>query len=468
MTRSVEPLVAGARLGPLTVELRLAGAELEVIGAGGGRLDPGAAEVLIALGGPAPSWLAAVDALTRVGRAVPGDIGAVCRAAAAIDAGGQERAVLARTSDDRAILIGLAAYGQYQVGANARCDTQIWDLVRYHPNELVRSQALRQNEVLPPALGGHRDVETRRRVAANPACPPELLRSLVTGEPPVRAAVAANAACPSLTLLGMSRSDDVWVRKAVAANPACPVKAFRRLMWDRQAIVRNALLLNPAVPTHLAARQVYQDPTPAVRAALAGRIDLPGSTLGWLERYARRDSPQQYKLVRQRIAAHPNFPDRLRERLEQIDARIARIEEQRRQGKRSRVSAAAVPVLVCAVAAIVEFLAAVVIAAGDADGGGSGIAAVVIGSAVSIGAAFGTVALLRRRAPYLNWRPPYLRLRHRRRLASVLLLLLLFAAPVVAAAAAAPAVVLPVMAAIVIGLRLRVRRHRRLMQRQSG
>jgi len=404
------PLTVGRR----KIQVQLAGPSLIVTDRQGQRLDPQAAEVLIALGGAAPDWLPLVESLGAVAAAFPDDLAAVTTAAQAIGRAANARAELARTSTDRAVLIGLAAFGQYQVGGNPACDATLWDLVRYHPDEGVQQKALRHNEVLPPALGSHHDTETRRRVAANPACPPDVLAELAKHEPPVRTAVAGNPGCPPRVLVRLARdSDNLWVRIGVASNRSCPKAAYKMLRRDRYANVRNAFLLNPSVPVRVAARQIFADPTPSVHAALASRVDLGPRSLIWLERYSRRDPANQYNLVRARLMHHPACPSPLKARLELIDKRLAGMGDR----ERKRYAAALDPESIrFGRYAVVSFLTLVTLASLgglivglDSPNGPqlwSGLLSALAWCGVIFTEGLTLAVISKIRGPFLTWRPP--------------------------------------------------------------
>ncbi len=402
------------------IQVVVDGHRLIVMDSDGRPLDPRSADVLVALGGEEPDWLPLVEALSVVPGEFPNDISAVTSAAHTLDLQPEVRAQLARTSRDRAILLVLAASGQYQIGANPLCDVKLWDLVRYHRRDDVRSAALRHNEVLGPKLANHPDPETRRRVAANPACPTALLVLLGENqEPVVRASVARNPRTPTGTLLQLAQDkDNIWVRAGVASNPSCPRGAYQKLMWDRQASVRNAIVVNPTVPRRAVARQIFNDPTPSVHVALASRVDLTPRQLSWLERYSRRDPPQQYKLVRQRLGQHPACSAKLGRRLDKIERHQSMTASRQATHPGSAPKSAWhrlwVTLAGCFAMAIVgtSFLLTTIGLGIAFFGRRSGS-----GSALSVGSAGGALLivecsvvglLLRSRATLLTWKPPRL------------------------------------------------------------
>ncbi|MGD0808516.1 MAG: hypothetical protein ABSA91_02215 [Acidimicrobiales bacterium] len=406
------------RVGQRDFKVLVDGHSLVVMDTDGRPLDPRSAHVLVALGGEEPDWVPVVEALSVVPGEFPDDIAAVATAARVLGLRPEDRAGLARTSTDREVLLALAASGQYQIGANPLCDVKLWDFVRYHRKDEVQSAALQYNEVLGPRLGNHPDPETLRRVAANPACPTGLLVSLgEKQEPAVRAAVARNPRAPAGTLLNLAQDkDNVWVRAGVAANPSCPPEAYRKLMWDRQASVRNALLVNPTVPRKVVARQIFHDPTAAVHVALASRADLTPRQLSWLERYSRLDPPQQYKVVRRRLAQHPSCSPKLGRRLDKIERHQSAVASRRRKGGGPKTAwyrfwvalARCFAIAFVATSLLLAVIGLAVAAFGPRSGSGAALSIAIFGWALVIVECLAAVLLLKSRAPFLTWKPPRL------------------------------------------------------------
>ena len=139
----------------------------------------------------------------------------------------------------------------------------------------------------------------------------------------VQAAAAANTNTPTSAQLELGLHNDVRVRQAIAANTSAPRVVIDALLKDRIANVRSAAVTNPVLSARLAAERIWIDPTPAVHLALASRVDLSAGALSWVERYARRDKPQTYALVRGRIRQHPACPTNLEARLDKIERRLA-------------------------------------------------------------------------------------------------------------------------------------------------
>jgi hypothetical protein len=319
---------------------RIDGNGLAIFNADGGRLDPVAAEVLLALGGTEPAWYSVGNALVAAYKDAGGrGKDAIAAAAEALGLGVGRRAELARTTDDRAVLVALAAYGNIEVGANPLCDRTAWDLVLKHRDPDIRRKALASNEQLPPALSNHPDLETRVRVARNWQCSVEVLEKLSDQEPRVRAAVAANPSTTHSTLKRLARDENTFVRRAIASSPKCPRSCITPLLHDRFADVRAAAVMNPEVSRRRVAARIISDPTPAVHVAIAARTDLKPGDLSRLERFSRHDPLPQYKLVCSRLSQHPSCSPSLKRRIEGIEKRIAALtaeEIARREEKRVR------------------------------------------------------------------------------------------------------------------------------------
>jgi hypothetical protein len=302
---------------PLTVEVL--GDHVQV--SGGGRvLDPAAADVLMALGGAEPDWLRVVEGLEAVHRRGYGSEDGLQRAADVLGRKASERARLAKTTSDELVLVALAAGGQAQVAANPACTIETWDLVASHRSDSVRTKAREHGFVLPPALAAHPDLDVKTRVARNPACPSDTLAQLATVPADgLQAAVASNPNTEPAVLERIGRAWDSPVNQHVAGNPRTPVKTLRSLAARPDAAVRARVAANPAYPPRLARRMVW-DTNGRVRFQLAGRTDLSGRALTWVERYARRDGAQQYRMTRWRLTHNPTSPPELLRHLAAIDA----------------------------------------------------------------------------------------------------------------------------------------------------
>jgi len=299
---------------------------LEILNEQGEELNATAALVLMSLGGAEPDWLTTAEALAEAFRAAEGHPVETVRAAVmALELNEGRRAAVARSTTDPGVLAALAAVGTTQVGANPACTVRAWDLLMKSRDSSVRRQALRRNEILPPALWQYPDAETKVRVARNPATAEHVLHTLATLQPEVlavRRAVCSNVTASASLLALLAGDDDMGVRRAVASNPRCPEDCFRSRSRDRYADVRTAIVSNPAMPVKRVARRIWSDPTPGVHVALAARMDLHARSLTWLERYARSDPISQYLRVCSRIKDHPNCSARLAERIVQTESHV--------------------------------------------------------------------------------------------------------------------------------------------------
>ncbi|MEA2686165.1 MAG: hypothetical protein QOE93_1360 [Actinomycetota bacterium] len=295
---------------------------LSVSLADGRPLDPKAAEVLMALGGDPPEWLGLVEGLEAVHRLCGGSAEALRTAADVLGQDPRDRAHLARTTSDEVVLVALAARGEPGVAANPACTIAAWDLIASHRSEAVRTAAGELGAVLPPVLASHRDLDVKARVARNPTCSSQVLARLATvPADAVQVAVASNPSTDEATLERLSQLWDSPVGHSLARNPRSPVDVLRRLAGRPDIAVRSLVAANPAYPAHLASRLMW-DKSGRVRYQLAGRTDLSGRALGWVERYARRDGEAQYRMTRARLALNPASPPELLLRLDAIDAQL--------------------------------------------------------------------------------------------------------------------------------------------------
>jgi hypothetical protein len=291
--------------------------ELQVFNGEGGRLDPTAAKVIVALGGVEPVWYSvAYSLVTAYAAFQERGLEGVNACAAALVLADAERAKLARAVEDKEVLRALGAYGEIYVGVNPCCDQTSWDLVVNHRDPDVKKSAYARLEVLSPSLAMYPDDETKLRVARNLLCSPETLVGLATEAPTVRQAVAANPHTPTDVLEYLSHDESWTVRRSVAANPRCPESRLNALLRDQQAQVRVAVMNNSAVSWRRIAPLVLSDPTPVVHAAAASRSDLSIGQMKLLERYSRSDPLNNYKLVCSRLDANPLCPDRLRQSMQ--------------------------------------------------------------------------------------------------------------------------------------------------------
>jgi hypothetical protein len=316
-----ELTVSGSKV---TFRLRRADDALEVRTADGGLLDPLAADVLIALGGDVPVWLSTVEGLRAVDRWAPGDANSLQEAMIALNTPQRQRAQLARTTTNRAVLVALAGSGTAHVVQNpllTRCE---WELLQAHRDQTVSNRALALATVLPAALWDYPDAKVRGRVARNPLCPPHVLVQMSTDpDIGVRAAVAANpnTATRVLAVLAAAPAQADQVRRAVAANPHVSRRTLRRSLRNADPGVRAAAAANPRLPKWRRASLVAHKSS-QVRRSLASRPDTTARQLIWIERCSRRDQPTWQAMIRSRLRSHPNATPRLKQRLREVDAYV--------------------------------------------------------------------------------------------------------------------------------------------------
>lgn len=321
MTSSGPAVESRIREGRLDLWLRHTPGGLEVRTASGELLDPVAADVLIALGGDAPGWLSVVEGLQAVDRWAGGDIAAVLRAASALARSDHNRAQLARSSDDQAVLVGLAGSGQVHVAQNPALTAVEWDLLCGHRDDRVRNRALSLATTLPAALAEHPDPQVRQRVGRNPSCPVAVLDWLSRdGDPEVRRAVGANSGTPVGLLRSLlkdkSAPDSVWL--AVALNPRCPRMGLLHCLRAVNPNLQTAAARNPALPRSWAAVLVMNRRS-AIRRGLASRQANSSRRLAWIDRCSRRDQPTWQLMIRSQLRFHANASDKFKSRLSELD-----------------------------------------------------------------------------------------------------------------------------------------------------
>ena len=103
------------------------------------------------------------------------------------------------------------------------------------------------------AHGGHPRWRILEAAAANPSCPPHLVRRLASSdESALRAAAASNPGCSADIVDALSRDDSAEVRCAVAASKACSSEIALRLAADPQSEVCRHAVGNPVCPPEAA------------------------------------------------------------------------------------------------------------------------------------------------------------------------------------------------------------------------
>ena len=100
-------------------------------------------------------------------------------------------------------------------------------------------------------LASDLDAEIRLAVAQNPACPGDVLLAFAgDGDPRVRQVVAAHPASPGEALIRLAEeeSDDVELLAAIAAHPASPPQLLARLAEHGAFRVRERVAAHPTYP----------------------------------------------------------------------------------------------------------------------------------------------------------------------------------------------------------------------------
>lgn len=148
-----------------------------------------------------------------------------------------------------------------------------------------------------------------RALAANPRSPRLLLRCLGSRRWDVLALVAANPRCPPSMLRSMVWAPDWAIRAAVAANPAATLPILESLITGSGPRVRLYAAGNPSLSEPLAGR-LLADPDQFVRAVAARHPAASAAALGQLA-----EGMAEPAWVLQAIAGNPACPPELTDQL---------------------------------------------------------------------------------------------------------------------------------------------------------
>jgi len=132
--------------------------------------------------------------------------------------------------------------------------------------------------VRPPnwAHGNHPTTRWFWARARDPACPPWLLQALAQDPQGwVRERAITNSQYIQQTLAGLAGAPSSWgVRWRVAANPACPPQLLQQLAQDPDQAVREQVANNPSCPPRVL-EALARDPDQRVRTAALGHPNCP-------------------------------------------------------------------------------------------------------------------------------------------------------------------------------------------------
>ena len=140
-------------------------------------------------------------------------------------------------------------------------------------------------------------------------CPPAVSVAATAITESTTSHVVLNAPCPPAAAFASvvgGRGDTEAGMVAALPHPACPVSVLRHAAVSDQSAYRVLAARNPGLPSGLR-RRLLQDPHPEVRGAA---LSDPGLTAEELARFADGDPHQRHA-----VAAHPNTPTELRQRL---------------------------------------------------------------------------------------------------------------------------------------------------------
>ncbi len=202
------------------------------------------------------------------------------------------------------------------VAADPHCDGTLLQRLVFDDDEVVRTAA-RGNINLPYAV---EDWAQRAELGHLTAREREQLSSISSH---ARLLVAKHEKL-SMTLLRRLAKDDDWrVRQAVAMHDRTLPEVLKKLAKDSDRDVREAVAGHPDTPSE-SLEQLLADSNEAVRFKAQNNANAPQATVGLLHRLEQRD-PNLRDLARlpawmnALVAAHPNAPEDLLERLAQED-----------------------------------------------------------------------------------------------------------------------------------------------------
>jgi hypothetical protein len=153
----------------------------------------------------------------------------------------------------------------------------------------------------------------RRRAAAHPSLPKDLIYELVKeGTEAMRAAAASNVSIGTRACELAATDPSPLVRAVVAANPSIPQTKLERLVDDASVQVRTHAASNPTCTSELLAR-LADDPDSSVRCAVATHASVDVEVLKVL---ARDPDPE----VCAAVARNPRCPTELLDELVGIAA----------------------------------------------------------------------------------------------------------------------------------------------------
>jgi SpoVK/Ycf46/Vps4 family AAA+-type ATPase len=154
-------------------------------------------------------------------------------------------------------------------------------------------------------------LESRKRVAADPRCPPTYLERLAAdNDREVLLALAANPNCPFETIARLKDNPDEEVKKAAMEKY---VRSEAGIIETAKNGTRERKLELPSLPSipDAALEALAQDPDIDVAAEVLRYKFLPEAVLNLLAERAGRD-----EALAEKLKAHPNCPPGIKEKLE--------------------------------------------------------------------------------------------------------------------------------------------------------
>jgi Leucine rich repeat variant len=202
------------------------------------------------------------------------------------------------------------------IAANPHCDGALLQRLVFDDDEVVRTAA-RNNANLPDSVG---DWARRAERGHSTAREREQLFNISSY---ARLLVAKHEKLSLALLRRLAKDDDWLVRQAVAAHNKAPPEVLKKLAKDSDRDVREAAASHPGTPPE-SLEQLLTDSTEAIRIKAQGNANAPRVTVELLHRLEKRD-PNLRDIARlpawmnKLVAAHPNAPEDLLERLAQDD-----------------------------------------------------------------------------------------------------------------------------------------------------
>ncbi|WIE81134.1 hypothetical protein [Curtobacterium sp. MCSS17_016] len=167
-------------------------------------------------------------------------------------------------------------------------------------------------------LSYSKDELVRLAVAGNTNTPVADLQRMLNRGRDVRAIVLANPSLPEKDLISVARHPRDGDLRALAANPALTANAIRAAMETADSGVRNMLLSHKAAPADLAAMRAPERTQPEPVSFARPAREVVGDPDASPEELRNLAYTRDARL-RERVATHPNTPQRILEGYLRLD-----------------------------------------------------------------------------------------------------------------------------------------------------